>query len=263
MSVPNRFRIAANSGTSSMPRVVEQFVEIARRGSMQDAENVIENFIATCTLEEYVDAMQALRPFCVERNLGQKFNKWRMQFVERSKQESASEEELQKFNKWRMQFVERSKQESPSEEELQHLPFQSHSELVQMLEEMLNYFAPAITQEEALSGAMGAMDISGRKKLPMVTPFNWEAAGFTSRPKAEPAREADAADGADETLVRQNTKVYVPPNAGEAEALARQNTEVYVPPNNGSQVAGEAEELVGERTPPYEPASGDVFDEPT
>ena len=93
--------------------VVQQF-ELANTDRMQEAINKVEKFLATCDDgDELMDALVGLRQICVGRNLGQK------------------------FNEWRVKFMQRSRDEVPTAKEIAFSPCDSHSELVKWLQNEL------------------------------------------------------------------------------------------------------------------------------
>jgi len=126
MSVPDRFRIAGQDPyfferVSKVYNVVQQFAEFANTDRMQEAINDVENFLATCDTEEFMDAMPDLRKICVQRTeVGHKFNEWRVNFVQRWKNDARAQADIQ------------------------------HSVWMDHLQRMLDRFAPAITEEEQI-----------------------------------------------------------------------------------------------------------------
>ena len=113
--------------------VVQQFESADTDQEQEEATNNVERLLATCDDGDLVfETIVVLRQMCVKKNLSRK------------------------FNEWREKYMQRAEREDPTPEELWYSPCNSKSELMEWLQKKLDREAPAITDEEVMSEAMGA-----------------------------------------------------------------------------------------------------------
>jgi hypothetical protein len=122
--------------------IVQQFQSADTDAKQQEATKKVDTFLATSDNSNLVfDTILMLRKTCVEKNMGQT------------------------FNQWRVSFMQRAERDKPTPEELPYVPYKTKAELMTWLQDKLDSEAPKITAKEVMSEAMGAWTASERRAL--------------------------------------------------------------------------------------------------